>query len=418
MFDPEYDVPFNKLSGDIVDSAANRELARIAVEKSIVLLRNDGLLPLKKEKIKKIAVIGPNASSLEALLGNYNGMPSFYSTILDGISKKIDDTAKIYYSLGCALNIEQFKTNDPVKSEEAKKHNRFMPDGNIPDCLPEAIMYAKKSDVVILCLGLTAELEGEESFGHEADRPSLKLPGRQELLLEKILETGKPVVLVLINGGPVSITGYESRVDAIVEAFYPGEEAGNAIANILFGDMNPGGRMPYTVVKDESLLPSMLDYSMENRTYRYMKSNVLYPFGFGLSYTSFSYTLKEVPEKINIGDDFFISVLVKNTGPVEGDTVIQVYIIDKMASVRVPYRQLAGFKRIMLQPEEEKEVSLKIESRQLAVIRDDGSCVLEPGIFTLTAGGVQPDEISQKLSKDNIVFHDFVMEGDEKRISY
>jgi beta-glucosidase len=430
MFDK--DVPFDKLSGDIADCVEHRALALEAAEKSMVLLKNDGILPLKKDTIKKIAVIGPNASNLAALLGNYNGTPSLYSTPLDGISRKSAAGTRVYYSQGCLLTKITARDKDEKKMDEIKKMFDIMPEGGFePDYIPEAVMYAKKSDVVILCLGFTADLEGEEGPENQADRPSIRLPGRQEELLSAMLKTGKPVVLVLINGGPVTITGYVSggepgascqagvpAVNAILEAFYPGEEAGNAIANVLFGDVNPGGRLPYTVVCDETKLPPMLDYGMEGRTYRYMKDNVLFPFGFGLSYTSFSYTLKDAPQSINVGDDITITVTVKNAGDTSGDAVLQIYIKDKEASVRVPNCQLVAFRRLNLKPGESRDVPLVIESRQLAVIREDGSCVLEPGAFTLSAGGIQPDEVSRLLSADNVVFHDFVMKGEEKSILY
>ena len=420
MFDPPESVPFNGLSGDTVDCAEHRKLARLAAEKSIVLLKNDGLLPLKKEQIKKIAVIGPNASNLTALLGNYSGTPSLYSTVLDGISKKVNDSTRVYYSQGCLLTKRIRTPRDPVKEAEIKKMLDILPEGDwVPDNIPEAVMYAKKSDVVVLCLGVTAELEGEETDSqHQADRPSIKLPGRQEELLEAVVQTGKPVVLVLINGGPVTISDHVSKVNAIVEAFYPGEEAGNAIANVIFGDSNPGGRLPYTVVRDETLLPPMLDYNMQGRTYRYMNENVLFPFGFGLSYTGFSYNPVNIPGKIKLGDDLSFAVAVKNTGKMRGDAVVQAYLKDNEASVRVPNRQLAGFQRITLEPNEEKNVSMTIEARQMAVIREDGRCVLEPGSFTLSIGGVQPDEISKTLTKDNIVLFNFVIEGQETTIPY
>jgi beta-glucosidase len=421
MFDPFEDVPYNKLQGDIVDCEKHRKLALKAAEKSVVLLKNDGILPLKKENIKKIAVIGPNASNLTALLGNYNGTPSVYSTILDGICNRFGDTARVYYSQGCRLTkrvADNIQDAEPDKSKEIEKMFEIFPDGPfVPDYIPEAVMYAKKSDVVILCLGLTADLEGEEG-AEQADRPSIRLPGRQEELLNAVLETGKPVVVVLINGGPVTLTEHVSGVNAILEAFYPGEEGGNAVANVLLGDANPGGRMPYTVVRDETKLPPMINYDMEGRTYRYMKDNVLFPFGFGLSYTSFSYALKDAPQSINTGDDIAVTVTVKNTGDAAGDAVLQIYIKDKEASVRAPNCQLAAFRRLNLKPGESRDVPLVIESRQLAVIREDGSCALEPGAFTLSAGGIQPDEVSRSLSADNVVFHDFIMKGEEKIIPY
>ncbi|MDR1505513.1 MAG: glycoside hydrolase family 3 C-terminal domain-containing protein [Treponema sp.] len=421
MFDPAEDVPYNKLSGDIVDCEKHRMLALRAAEKSAVLLKNDGILPLKKEHIKKIAVIGPNASSLTALLGNYTGTPSVYSTILDGISDRFGGTARVYYSQGCRLAkrvIDTSQDKDPAKSKEIEKMLEIFPDGPFePDYIPEAVMYAKKSDVVILCLGFTADLEGEEGAG-QADRPSIRLPGRQEELLDAVSKTGKPVVLLLVNGGPVTITDHVSKVNAILELFYPGEEAGKAAANLLLGDVNPGGRLPYTVVRDETLLPPIIDYSMEGRTYRYMKDNVLFPFGFGLSYTSFSYALKNAPAEINAGDDFSFVATVKNTGQKTGDTVVQAYITDREAGAEVPLRQLAAFRRVTLRPGEEKDIPMIIEARQLAVIREDGRCVLEPGSFTLSVGGTQPDEVSRSLSGDNIVLHDFVMKGGEKIIPY
>ncbi|MFW6306865.1 MAG: glycoside hydrolase family 3 C-terminal domain-containing protein, partial [Bacillota bacterium] len=233
------------------------------------------------------------------------------------------------------------------------------------------------------------------------DKINLKLPGMQLELLKAIRNTGKPVVLVLLNGSPVELNWADENIDAILEAWYPGEEGGNAVADIIFGDYNPAGRLPITFVKSMDQLPPFRDYNMKNRTYRYMEEDPLYPFGYGLSFTKFEYSnLVLNTDEISTDSDkqIEVTVNVKNIGEMTGDEVVQLYISDLEASVFVPKWDLRGFKRINLKPGEEKEIKFTIEKRQFALIDDKGKCKLEPGKFRIYIGGQQPDSRSKNLT--------------------
>jgi len=385
MFDPDEQVPFTSIPYDVVDCKEHNELALETAKKSIVLLKNDGLLPLDKEKIKSIAVIGPNADSRQALVGNYEGTASEYVTVLDGIREAVGDNVRIYYSMGCHLY------KDKVESL-AERNDR----------IAEAVTCAEMADVVVLCLGLDSTIEGEEM--HESneygsgDKYDLDLPGRQQELMEAVYATGKPVVLVLLTGSALSVTWADENIPAILNAWYPGAQGGRAVASVLFGETNPSGKLPVTFYRTVEELPDFTDYSMQNRTYRYMKNEALYPFGFGLSYTRFEYSdLKLSKSKIGVGEGFTVSVKVTNTGNMAGDEVAQVYIKDVEASCAVPNWQLSGMKRIKLESGESAEITFEIFPEQLAVVNDDGQSVIEPGDFEIYVGGSQPDTRSIKL---------------------
>ena len=323
MFDPEDRVPFNKIPYEVNDSDEHRQLALETARESIVLLKNkDSFLPLNKDEIKTIAVIGPNADRKDVLLGNYFGLPSKYVTVLEGIQQAVNEDTRVFYAEGCALGEtpESFWGNPPTTG------------------FAEALTVAEKSDVVIMCLGLSPDFEGEEGAVAESDgggdKVDLKLPGLQLELLQAISQLGKPIVLVLLNGSPVELNWPHDNVEAIVEAWYPGEEGGTAVADVIFGKYNPAGRLPITFVKSIDQLPPFRDYSMENRTYRYMESAPLYPFGYGLSYTSFEYSnLKVSREELSTedNDDLLVSVS-RNTGKLAGDEVVQLYIKDLESS--------------------------------------------------------------------------------------
>jgi beta-glucosidase len=260
----------------------------------------------------------------------------------------------------------------------------------------EAVEVAKQSDAVVLVLGLSSRLEGEEMTVHEpgflgGDRTDIALPARQQGLLEAVAATGKPVVLVLLNGSALAVNWADAHVGAIVEAWYPGEEGGAAVADVLFGDYNPGGRLPVTFYKSVAQLPPFEDYGMQGRTYRYFKGDPLYPFGFGLSYTRFKYdNLKLSATKIKAGEGLTVSAEVQNTGAREGDEVVQLYLTHVKASVPVPIRSLGGISRVTLKPGERRAVSFTLTPEQLSVIDDRGRRVVEPGEFLITVGGKQP----------------------------
>ncbi len=260
----------------------------------------------------------------------------------------------------------------------------------------EAVNIAKQADAVVMLLGLSSQLEGEEMSVHEAgffggDRTDIGLPVRQQKLLEAVAATGKPVVLVLLNGSALAVNWANEHVPAIVEAWYPGEEGGIAIADVLFGDYNPAGRLPVTFYRSVTDLPPFTDYRMQGRTYRYFKGEPLYPFGFGLSYTRFKYdNLKLSATKVNAGEDLRVTAEVQNLGAREGDEVVQLYVSHTGASVPVPIRSLAGINRVSLKPGESRSVSFTLTPAQLSVIDDRGKRIVEPGEFQITLGGKQP----------------------------
>jgi beta-glucosidase len=261
--------------------------------------------------------------------------------------------------------------------------------------LDDAVATASASDVVVLVLGLSQRLEGEEmtikTDGFSGgDRTSLNLPANQEKLLEAILNTGKPVTVVLMNGGPVASMQAQERAGAVILAGYNGVEGGDAVADVLFGDYNPAGRLPVTYYKSTEQLPAFENYDMTGRTYRYFKGTPLYPFGYGLSYTTFAYSDLIMTGKASTGDSVRVSVIVTNTGKVSGDEVAELYLTDEKASTPRPARQLEGFKRVNLKAGETKRVDFVLSPRQFSLINNDGKRVIEPGWFTISVGGKQP----------------------------
>ncbi|QNK42153.1 glycoside hydrolase family 3 C-terminal domain-containing protein [Caproicibacter fermentans] len=385
MFDKAEHVPYASVPYEKNDCEEHREFSEQTAEKSLVLLRNrNGILPLDRERLRSIAVIGPNADSRTALLGNYFGTPSESVTVLEGIRRSVGPETRIYYAEGCHLYQNSM-------SRLSWKNDR----------LAEAVSAAERADVAVVCLGLDASLEGEEGDTSNefssGDRPNLKLPGNQETLLEAVQATGTPVVVVLLSGSALAVGWADEHADAVLQAWYPGSQGGRAVASLLFGDFSPAGRLPVTFYRSDDDLPDFKDYSMENRTYRFFHGTPLYPFGYGLSYTTFSYERPVVERKISVGSDAEVTSWVRNTGTRESDEVVQAYLRDLKASVRVPRHQLVGFQRIHLKPGETAQVKFIISARQMALIDNGGTCILEPGEFRVFVGGSQPDERSAEL---------------------
>ncbi len=401
MFDPEEMVPYAQIPYEVNDSEDHRQLALQMARESMVLLKNDGVLPLAKEKVQSIAVIGPNADRRSVLLGNYFGTPSRYVTPVEGIRQAVAPGTKVYYAEGCSL------VGSSSDTWGVRPTHGF----------GEALAAAERSDVVVMCLGISPELEGEEGSVANSDgggdRETLGLPSVQEDLLKAVCEVGKPVIVILMNGSPMTINWVHDNVSAVLEAWYPGEEGGTAIADILFGGYSPAGRLPITFVKSLDQLPPFTDYSMQGRTYRYMTEEPLYPFGYGLSYTKFEYSGLTVQSKVEPTDSVIVSVTVKNAGATAGDEVVQLYVTDVEASVTVPRWQLQGVTRVGLQPGEEKTVEFTLTPRQLAIIDEDGRAVLEPGVFQVFVGGQQPDKRSSELTGNFVLTGEFEVVGKE-----
>jgi beta-glucosidase len=400
MFDKQENVPFSNISYEKNECREHREFALEATKKTITLLKNEkNLLPLDKKKIKSIAVIGPNANSREALIGNYYGTSSRYVTVLEGIQDAVGKETRVYYSEGCHLY------RDKVEGLAQPK-----------DSFSEAVSVAERADIVVMCLGLNATIEGEEGDASNeyasGDKNHLNLPGLQQELLETIHKTGKPIILLLLSGSALAVTWADEKIPAIVQAWYPGAQGGNAIASLLFGDYSPSARLPVTFYKSTEELPDFCDYSMKNRTYRYMENEALYPFGYGLSYTRFEYSCLNITNtSVQAGESVSCCITVKNVGTRESDEIVQLYLKDLEASVIVPAWQLRGIQRIHLKPQEEIIVHFELTPHHMALINNEGKCILEPGTFRLFIGGSQPDERSQKLTDTYVANDTFLVKG-------
>jgi beta-glucosidase len=370
----------------VTNCAEHRALAVETARRSIVLLKNEaGLLPLDDAKTKSIAVIGQNAAELH--LGGYAGTPSHHVTILDGIRSRAGDRVKVTYAEGCRIT----ETRGHSSFDLWKDERVILPDPLEETVrIAEAVAAARQADVAVVVLGENEQTCREGwSPTHLGDRDSLDLPGRQEELLRAVVETGTPVVLLLVNGRPLSINFAAQHVPAILECWYPGQEGGSAIAEILFGDANPGGRLPITFPRSVGQIPAYHYHKPSaRRGYVLSDHTPLYPFGHGLSYTSFHRTnLRLSPDRITPDGETTIRVDVTNTGPRPGDEVIQLYVHDRLASLPRPVKELKDFRRITLQPGETKTVEFKLAAAQLSFLDAQMERVVEPGFFDIMIGG-------------------------------
>ena len=514
MFDPPDMVPYSKIDEKELDSAEHRALARRLANESMVLLKNDGTLPLKPG-IQKIAVVGPLANQTKVLLGNYAGKPTHSVSILDGLKAEFPN-AKITYISGTQFlrndgdpvpdtalttpdgkpglkaeyseskdspgaqsnptlttrtetNVNLSESNLPtevtgkktisvqwtgsitpadtgdylvgvrgigfgrlsidgkqvatlvaydeveaatgrvhlVKGQktELSLHYSSRPNGQRAQLIwakvndapsPEAITAAKNADVVIAVVGITSRLEGEEMpvtvpgfLG--GDRTSIDLPEPEEALVEAVAATGKPIAVVLLNGSALAVNWINEHADAVLESWYPGEEGGAAVAETLSGKNNPAGRLPVTFYADVNQLPNFEDYGIANRTYRYFDGKPLYPFGYGLSYTTFSYSdLSLSRQAVTAGEPVAADVTVTNTGKVAGDEVVQVYL--KFPPEKgAPHIALRGFQRIHLEPGASQKVHFELKDRDLGMVTEGGNPIIAQGDYTISIGGGQPD---------------------------
>lgn len=368
---------FDDIPYDVVACDEHRKVSLECAEKSMVLLKNNGMLPLKKESIKSIAVIGPNSDSIDALRGNYYGTSVGPKTFLEGIRDEAGSDIRVYYAEGASLS-----------------KDRIQPLAMAEDGIAEALILSEMSDAVVLCVGLDATLEGEQGDTGNAfdsgDKRDLLLPEGQRVLIEKVLALGKPTVVVLSAGS--SINPLCDKADALIQAWYPGELGGVALANILFGKVSPSGKLPVTFYESIDSVPDFADYSMKGRTYRYTRDNILYPFGFGLTYS-----------KVAVTDCFYnpdknaINVTVQNQGSVDAEDIVQIYVHSK-SSDATPFPKLCGFKRVAIPAGSEEEVEISISDSAFTVVNEEGEVISGGNEFTFYAGTCQPDPLSEKLS--------------------
>jgi beta-glucosidase len=342
------------------------------------LLKNkDTILPISPD-VRRIFVTGPNAASIEALLGNYHGFNEALSTFVEGIVGRAPEGVRVGYRMGMLIH------EAPI------------------DSLDWTVSMAGQADVTIACMGYSPLLEGEEGESilstERSDRAEIGLPPSQEAFVKNLVMGGARVVLVLCGGGPVALGDLEEMVDAVLFAWYPGQAGGEALAELLFGDVSPSGKLPVTFPRSLQQLPGFDDYRMEGRTYRYGTLDPLYPFGFGLSYTRFEYeALKLSKYRFRGKETLSFSVKLKNTGVMDAEEVVQVYLSDLEASVPVPINKLVSFRRVSVKAGQSKRLNFTLPSGVMQLIDENGESRLEPGRFRLTVGGCSPGDRGQAL---------------------
>lgn len=390
MFD---ETEYDKIGYEKIECREHLALADRAAAESVVLLKNDGILPLDRSRLKTVGVIGPNANNRTALIGNYHGTSSRYITVLEGIQDCLGDQVRVYYSEGC----------HPFKD---RSENLGLPG----DRISEAVAVAKRSDVVILCLGLDETLEGEAGDAGNSyasgDKVDLLLPESQRKLLEAVAGTGRPVILVNMTGSAMDLSYAQEHCNAVLQAWYPGARGGRVVADILMGEISPSGKLPVTFYYDVKDLPDFEDYSMKGRTYRYFTGRVLYPFGYGQTYGSAE--LAEV--KVNgqavarngevmpaDKDGLTVEALVANTGSRDLREVVQVYIKADSPDA-VPNGKLCGFAGVTVKAGESRTVTVKLDRDALTVINEAGEKVSGGTRFTVSTGFGQPDERTRELT--------------------
>lgn len=390
--DPDYAEKTN-------NSEEHKQLALEAARKTIVLLKNDkNLLPLDLSKIKSIAVIGPNVADVH--IGGYSRDPGFGISVLDGVRKRVGDKAKVLYAEGCKITTapQGFRGwwADNVELVDPKTQTAS---------IQQAVDTARKADVTLLVVGENESTNREAwSEGHRGDRDSLDLLGAQNDLVKAVVETGKPVVVLLINGRPLSINYIAKNVPAILEGWYLGEMGGQAAAEVLFGDVNPGGKLPITFPHTVGALPDFYNHKpSNNRSYAFSTRQPLFAFGSGLSYTTFKFDhLRVEPQQMMQAGTAKVSVDITNTGTREGDEVAQLYIHQRIASVTQPVQKLAGFERITLKPGEKRTVEFAITPEMLSILNREMQRMVEPGVFDLMVGSSSDHTSTVKLTVTGI----------------
>ncbi len=382
---------YDEIPYEVVECKEHIQSSIKASEEGIVLLKNDGVLPLNKKELKTIGVIGPNANSRIALKGNYYGTSSRYTTILEGIQKEVGDEIRVLYSNGCELVNDR---SEPL----AEAHDRES----------EARIVAKHSDVVVLCLGLDETLEGEEGDQGNAyqsgDKKDLKLPKVQQRLLQQLIEIGKPVILCMLTGSAMELQYAKENCSAILQTWYPGAYGGIAVANLLFGKVSPSGKLPITFYESSDELPDFTDYAMKGRTYRFMTKPALYPFGYGLTYGKVIVTQVKangsVDNKVSlrVGEELSLKAEFYNEGKMATDEIAQVYIKSLDVKGAVCNYSLCGFERFHITEGGKETVALTIPWEHFLTVDDFGDKVLYGKKYELYIGISQPDEVSTSLT--------------------
>ncbi|HUT47013.1 MAG TPA: glycoside hydrolase family 3 N-terminal domain-containing protein [Sedimentisphaerales bacterium] len=388
LFDDPYVNP--DIAEKTVGNDTNRRLALQAARETITLLKNDNAVaPLDVSKIKTLAVIGPNAD--RELLGGYSSRPKHCSTVLQGIRDRIGDSVQVLYHEGCKITIGGSWQADEVIPSNPEDDRKS---------IAEAVKVAQKADCIVLAIGGNEQTSREAwERNHLGDRSNLDMVGLQNELVDAIVATGKPVIALLFNGRPLSICNLTEKVPAIFECWYLGQETGRAVAEVLFGDINPGGKLPMTIPRSVGHVPAYYNYKPSaRRGYLFDDVSPLYPFGFGLSYTQFKFDKPRLEkEAIKSDESTRVLVDVTNTGKVAGDEVVQIYIRDCISSVTRPVRELKGFQRITLKPGQTETVSLDITPEHLAFYNIDMDYVVEPGEFKIMVGNSSRDEDLQQM---------------------
>ncbi len=388
MFDPPELVPYSKIPATDYDTPEHDSLALKMARESIVLLKNDGLLPLDRSKLHKILVLGISATYVPTLLGNYNGVPSHPITFEEGIQNVVGSKTEILHGAGCPMAVRINDTNQAAYDEAKAK----------------ALAACTNVDAIIYVGGICADLEREqmevpfEGFFH-GDRTRIEMPPIQTDFLRALKASGKPLVLVNCSGSAMAMPWEAENLSAIVQAWYPGQEGGQALAEVLFGDVNPAGRLPVTFYRATTDLPAFTDYAMANRTYRYFTGKPLFAFGHGLSYTQFKYDSVQLDRaEISSNDTLHVKVELANTGARDGDEVVQVYYRHVKSAVPQAQEALCGFQRVSVTHHESAHVDIQVPVRELRYWDTTARhYVVEPGDYEILVGAAS-DDIRAKLA--------------------
>ncbi|MCI8798437.1 MAG: glycoside hydrolase family 3 protein [Lachnospiraceae bacterium] len=387
---------YDRTGFDRIECREHLELADRAAAEGIVLLKNNGVLPLKKENLKAVGVIGPNANSRAALIGNYHGTSSRYVTVLEGIQDALPEDTRVYYSEGCHLYREKVEGL-----------------GQRQDRIAEAVSVAKNSDVVVLCVGLDETLEGEEGDTGNSyasgDKTDLLLPQVQRELIEAVIKVGRPVIVLNMTGSAMDLRYVQEHADAVVQVWYPGARGGRTVAQILFGEISPSGKLPVTFYNNTEELPDFEDYSMKGRTYRYFEGKPLYPFGYGLTYGDVTVDSVSCAGNVwkagednvmewNPEEELTVKVSLTNKSQTATGEVVQIYVKASESAHATPNGKLCAFSRVFLNGAETKEVELKIGTDAFTVVNEEGERLVDGRRFLFSAGLGQPDERTRELT--------------------